>query len=61
MLAAMPKFAANPSFLFTEAPFPERFARAAAAIRERRCPPSANSCDSLPLAISAAPDKPTPD
>jgi len=27
----MPKFAANLSFLFTEAPFPERFARAAAA------------------------------
>jgi hydroxypyruvate isomerase len=28
---AMPKFAANLSFLFTEVPFPERFARAAAA------------------------------
>ncbi|MCL2525081.1 MAG: hydroxypyruvate isomerase [Betaproteobacteria bacterium] len=27
----MPRFAANLSFLFTEAPFPERFARAAAA------------------------------
>ena len=27
----MPKFAANLSFLFTEVPFPERFARAAAA------------------------------
>jgi hydroxypyruvate isomerase len=27
----MPKFAANLSFLFTDAPFPERFARAAAA------------------------------
>lgn len=27
----MPKFCANLSFLFTEAPFPERFARAAAA------------------------------
>ena len=28
---AMPKFAANLSFLFTEVPFPERFERAAAA------------------------------
>ena len=28
---AMPKFAANLSFLFTDVPFPERFARAAAA------------------------------
>lgn len=31
MLARMPKFAANLSFLFTEVPFSERFARAAAA------------------------------
>jgi hydroxypyruvate isomerase len=29
--AAMPKFAANLSFMFTEVPFPERFGRAAAA------------------------------
>jgi hydroxypyruvate isomerase len=30
-VALMPKFAANLSFLFADAPFPERFARAAAA------------------------------
>ena len=30
-VVAMPKFAANLSFLFADAPFPERFRRAAAA------------------------------